>query len=335
MTTSRAHDGNPTRRVEHHHESAGRHAIADVAVFSPDDTVERALQALRARPTSLDVVCLTDPARVLRGVVPLSRVLAADPGASLASLVERPPIPVRAGSDQEEVAHAALRQRVTSVPVVDQAGALLGVVPPLALLRILYREHAEDMHKLAGISREDEMANEALEAPPRRRARHRLPWLLVGLLGSAVATWVTASFEVTLTERIAVGFFIPAIVYLADAVGTQTEAIVVRALAHAEHRLSARRLVGGELVTGLLIGVVLGGLAFPAVSLAFGDPRLGFTVGLSIAVASSLAATIGLLLPWALHKRGVDPAFGSGPVATVIQDVLSLVVYLLIARALL
>lgn len=324
------------RRVrERRHESAGRRAVADVAVFLPDDTVETVLRALRARPTRLDVICLTDRTRTLRGVVPLSRVLAAEPGVRLESLVDKPPVVVHAGADQEEVAHAALRTHVTSVPVVDDNGALLGVVPPEALLRILYREHAEDMHKLAGITREDEAAAEALEGPPPRRARHRLPWLLVGLLGSAVATWVTSRFEATLTERIAVGFFIPAIVYLADAVGTQTEAIVVRALAHAEHRLSARRLVVGELVTGMLIGAVLGGLVFPAVALAFGDARLGITVALSVAVASSLAATIGLVLPWALHKRGVDPAFGSGPLATVVQDVLSLVVYLLIARALL
>ncbi len=209
------------------------------------------------------------------------------------------------------------------------------MVPPAALLRILYREHESDVHLLAGVAREAEMAAGALEAPARRRARDRLPWLLVGLAGSAVATWVTSKFQATLSAQIAVTFFIPAIVYLADAVGTQTEAIVVRGLSHSEHRTNAWRLLFGELKTGVLIGSVLAALVLPAVWISFSDLRLALAVAISLFVAATLATGIGLGLPWLLHRRGVDPAFGSGPLATVVQDVLSLVVYLLVVTALL
>jgi magnesium transporter len=124
----------------------------------------------------------------------------------------------------------------------------------------------------------------------------------------------------------------PAIVYLADAIGTQTEAVVVRGLS-LSHRPLGRLLVG-ELSTGVLIGLPLGLVALLAAYLAFGDGRLALAVGLAILIAGSVATTCGLLLPWLLSHMGFDPAFGSGPVATVIQDVLSLLIYFGIVAAL-
>ena len=87
--------------------------------------------------------------------------------------------------------------------------------------------------------------------------------------------------------------------------------------------------------TGLLIGLVLGVLSWAGVWAVFGDPRLASAVALSLLVAGTLATTIGLALPWLLTRLGRDPAFGSGPIATIVQDVLSLAVYFLIAQALL
>ncbi|HEY6562313.1 MAG TPA: magnesium transporter [Polyangiaceae bacterium] len=162
-----------------------------------------------------------------------------------------------------------------------------------------------------------------------RRARHRLPWLLVGLAGSMVAAVVVSRFERVLETNLAVAFFVPAIVYMADAIGTQTEAIVVRGLSLS--RLSLRHLLFDELRTGLLIGTTLGVLSFPVVAIAFGDVRLAMSVSAAILVAGGMATSIGLLLPWLFQRMGSDPALGSGPVATIIQDVLSLLVYFAIA----
>jgi magnesium transporter len=128
-----------------------------------------------------------------------------------------------------------------------------------------------------------------------------------------------------------VAFFIPAIVYLADAVGTQSETVAVRGLSLTGADLIS--LLTGELGTGLLIGSTLGILAFPLVWLAFGNAALAMTVAIALVVASSVATTIGFLLPWLFARLGYDPAMGSGPVGTVIQDVLSLLIYFLLAAA--
>jgi magnesium transporter len=205
------------------------------------------------------------------------------------------------------------------------------VVPSEALLHILRREHVEDIHRFAGITRETLRAREAMEEPPLRRLRHRLPWLLLGLLGSTVATVIVARFEGALALNPAIAFFVPGLVYLADAIGTQTEAVAVRGMSLSHARLSS--LVAGELRTGLLIGLVLGGLTLPGVWLALGDLALALAVAGALVAAGGIATTIGLLLPWLLGRLGSDPAYGSGPLATIIQDLLSLLTYFLIISA--
>jgi magnesium transporter len=155
--------------------------------------------------------------------------------------------------------------------------------------------------------------------------RDRLPWLIVGLVGSAAAASVMAGYEATLSRNVVIAFFVPAIVYLADAIGTQTEAVAVRGLSLTHAPLGAILL--REITAGFLIGLALALVAGPAIAFWFADVRLAFAVSASIVAAGTVATTIGLLLPWTLSRFGLDPAFGSGPVATVIQDVLSLIVY--------
>jgi len=129
-----------------------------------------------------------------------------------------------------------------------------------------------------------------------------------------------------------VAFFIPAIVYLADAIGTQTEAAAVRGLSLVHRPLG--RLLWGEAATGFLIGAVLALASLPLVWAGFGDLRLATAVAFAVLAAGTVAATVGLIFPWILSHLGFDPAFGSGPVATIVQDVLSLIVYFAIAVAL-
>jgi magnesium transporter len=236
-------------------------------------------------------------------------------------------------ADPEDMASLALHHQLTALPVVDALGRLQAVVGAAALMDTLRREHVSDLHRLAGIAAESRQARRALEEPPLRRVRHRLPWLLVGLVGSMLATLVVARFEAAITERAALAFFVPGLVYLADAIGTQTEAVAVRGLSIS--RMGFWRLLGGEVRSGLLIGLVLAAAVLPLVWLGFGDLRLAVTVSVSLAAASTVASLLGILLPWALHRRGVDPAYGSGPLATIIQDVLTLLIYFLCAAVVL
>lgn len=219
----------------------------------------------------------------------------------------------------------ARKHGIVAIPVTDAEGRLLGVVPPQAMLDVLHREHAEDLHRLAGIVHTSDHAREALETSPWRRVMSRMPWLLVGLVGSMLAAGIMSRFEGVLQRNVMVAFFVPAIVYLADAIGTQTEAVAVRGLSLSHRPLG--RLLAGELATGAMIGLGLGILALPFVMLGTGDPRLAAAVAIAIFAAGSVAAFVGLIFPWLLSRAGWDPAYGSGPVATVLQDMLSLVVY--------
>jgi magnesium transporter len=315
-----------------HHERVGRHLVADVARAQPDDTVAAVLGRLaHEKPAAVELVLLVGEDSRLAGVVPVAKLLTAAPGVILKKIVD-PGFPrVTADTDQERAASLALHHGVDALPVVDDAGRALGVMPSQALLQVLRREHVEDLHRLAGIEREAQQARHAIEDPPLRRARHRLPWLAVGLAGSALATAAMAGFESVLEKTIAVAFFVPAIVYLADAIGTQTEAIAVRRLSLT--RAGIAHLLAGELRTGMALGAILGGLAFFPVWLAFGEVRLAGAVATAILAAGTMAAGLGLLLPWWIARSGRDPAFGSGPLATVIQDILSLLVYFGLVKA--
>ena len=107
----------------------------------------------------------------------------------------RPPPPtVDPDTDQERIAVLAHQHRLAAVPVVDEARRLLGVVPPVALVDVLLREHDEDIRRLAGIIGTTNHATSALALPTAQRVRNRLPWLLVGLAGSIVAAAVMAAW---------------------------------------------------------------------------------------------------------------------------------------------
>ena len=121
----------------------------------------------------------------------------------------------------------------------------------------------------------------------------------------------------------------PAVVYMADAVGTQTEAILIRGLSvgvavrdvsspracdrgHHRRRRRAR-------------------LFLPFVMVGYGDAAVAAAVALALFASCSISTLVAIALPSLFQRLGADPAFGSGPLATVIQDLLSIAVYLAIA----
>jgi magnesium transporter len=323
--------GGPHRAMRH--ETVGAHLVESTARARGTETVGQLLARLaQEKPAAVELVCVTRASGELVGAVPVARLFSLEAAALLEDVVERKFPRAGVDDDQEVAASLALHHGVDALPVVDEAGRLLGVMPSQALLHVLRREHVEDLHRLAGIRRESSQARHAIEDPPLRRARHRLPWLFVGLAGGALATLVMAGFETTLRETVAVAFFIPALVYIADAIGTQSEAIAVRGLSLARGGIG--HLLAGELRTGMLIGLALGLTAYFPILIAFGDARLAAAVSISIFVAGSIASAIGLGLPWLFARKGLDPAYGSGPVATVIQDILSIVVYFAVLRVL-
>lgn len=277
------------------------------------------------------VFVLTEDSRLV-GIAAIRDILSADAGAAVKNIMRDPaPYRVALDADREDAASQAIREGISILAVCDAEERLLGAVPARALMWILRDEHLQDLHQMAGIMHQSEVAKDALNASPLRRALYRLPWLLVGMAGSAVATATMARFESALATNISVAFFIPAIVYIADAVGTQSEAIAVRGLSLTRANLAP---VLGELSAGVMIGATLGLIAYVLVRATFGGEALSMTVGIALFGASSVATTIGFLLPWAFSRLGYDPALGSGPLGTVIQDVLSLMIYFFVASLL-
>jgi magnesium transporter len=186
------------------------------------------------------------------------------------------------------------------------------------------------MARVGGFLRSTSEARDSTEESIARRLGHRLPWLLLGLAGAILSADVVGIFEDVLKKNVILAFFLPAIVYLADAVGTQTETLIVRGLSVG---VPLWRVVRREAVTGLVIGAALSLVFFPFALFRWGNSDVALAVALSLLAACSTATLTAMALPWLLQRLGRDPAFGSGPLATVIQDLMSIVTYFVICRA--
>jgi magnesium transporter len=315
--------------------SVAAYLVTDVPRCGPELTVA-ALQTMlvgRAYQSTVDVaVCSTDDGthHRLLGLIPLEQVLAAEPTRLAGDLMDTDPLIVLPELNQEEAAWKAAHHGRSSLAVVDADGWFRGLVPPARLLTVMLTEHDQDLARLGGFLTSEASAQHAMDEPVRARLWHRLPWLAIGLLGSAGAALLVRGFESDLMSDVRLAFFIPGIVYMADAVGTQTETLVIRGLSV---NVPIRRVFRREILTGLLVGLVLSAVTFPAVWLILGSPELALTLSLSLVAACGVATAVAMSLPWLMSRGGRDPAYGSGPLATVAQDLLSLVIYFAIASA--
>lgn len=312
-------------------EIAREHAISNVPIAREDQTVQEVWQGLTGQSFDYvgDVVVFRN--ETLVGLVPLERLFAADGTARIADLTHSAPETVVPRADQEAVALGLVKRGHSSVAVVDSAGAFVGLVPAHRMLRVLLSEHDEDLARLGGYLAGSESARSAAEESIRRRLWHRLPWLFLGLAGAMLAAIVVGGFEAQLEKTVLLAFFLPAVVYMADAVGTQTETVLIRGLSVG---VELRTVVVRELATGLIVGALMAAAFLPFALLVWGDGQVAVAVGLSLAASCSIATVVAMAFPWAFKRFNADPAFGSGPLATVVQDLLSITVYLVIATAL-
>lgn len=312
--------------------TAAGHATMRVPIASPEDRVGDLVAGLRGQVfDSADVVavCL---GRTLVGLVTIERLFAARADAAVAEVMDADPPTIGPGTNQERAAWTAVQHDEPGLAVVDGAGHFRGLIPPQRLLAVLLAEHDEDIARLGGFLASTKRARLASTEPVLRRLWHRLPWLLVGLAGAFAAAVIVSGYQRQLEEQVLIAFFIPGVVYLADAVGNQTVAIVVRGLSVG---VSVVRVVARELVTGVTLGVVLGATAFPVVLLIWGASDVALTVAIALFAASSVATVVAMALPWMISRFGKDPAFGAGPLATVVQDLVSIMIYFATATAIL
>jgi magnesium transporter len=218
--------------------SAAAHAARNVPIAAPDETVNSVLDRMRGVRFDSAVVVAVCSGQQLVGLVTIERLLAAPGHATLATVMDSEPPVVRPGVDQEQAAWLAAQRAEPGLAVVDMQGRFRGLIPPQRLAVILLEEHDEDMARLGGFLRSSANARSASEESIARRLWHRLPWLAVGLIGAMLSAILLGSVEDQISANLAVAYFIPAIVYLADAVGTQTETLAIRGLCRRRDRSS-------------------------------------------------------------------------------------------------
>lgn len=301
-----------------------------IPVFPPSLSVGNILERIRSEPAANFPYIAACEAERLLGIAPAASLLRAPPATLLSELMTPAPASVVATDTAERVAWLAGHSGSAVIVVTDEAGRFLGLVLAQRLLPLLVSEHELDLAHLGGFLRGATRARTASEEPVLRRVWHRAPWLMVGLVGVVIAAQIVATFQGELESTLALAFFLPGIVYMADAVGTQTETLVMRGLSVG---VSVRRMVGLETFTGALIGALLAVAIFPLVLALTGESRVAAVVSVSLLASTSVATLVAMSLPLLIDRLGFDPVFGSGPLATVMQDLLSILIYFGVAVA--
>lgn len=308
--------------------TALRHATDKVPVATPSDRASDVIDGLRHRVfESASVIAVLD-GDLFVGVVTMEQLLAAEPDVPMVELMDPGAPTVAPHTHQELAAWQAVRHGEPGLAVVDEDRRFLGLIAPQQLLTVLLEEHDEDIARLGGFLASSAEARSASTETVIRRLWHRMPWLLVGLAGALASAVVVGAFDRQLQEEVLIAFFVPGVVYIADAVGVQTTSLVVRGLSVG---VGIRRIALREAITGGLMGLMLASVTLPLVWLLWGSPEVAWAVSIALFAASSFATLIAMALPALIHRLGKDPAYGAGPLSTVIQDLLSLVVYFLTA----
>ena len=302
--------------------------LTDVPLAARGQTVGECVAQLRANSfADASGVAVVEDGGLL-GLIATERLLRANEAAPLDSLMATGCEPVGPDTPIETAAHQMVDGRHPAVAVADGDGGFLGLVPAARVAEVLLIDHDEDLARIGGYRSSARRACRAAEEPLARRLWHRLPWLIVGLVGAMASALIVGAFEEQLSEVVLLAFFVPAVVYMADSVGTQTEALLIRALA-ADVRLG--NVVRRELLTGVLLGTVVALLFYPFALIGWDDGDVALGVSLALFCSCSIATAVAMALPITLRRLGFDPAFGSGPLATVIQDLLSIAIYFAIA----
>lgn len=318
-------------------ESAGRLMTAKIPLTDSDATiadVEKMLFGKTKELETINYIYIVDKSKKLKGVISVKEVFCLPKTTLVSQIMTKDLVLVRPHTDQEKVALLALQHNLKTIPVVDKENHFLGVVPSDVILNILHNENIEDVLRFAGVGKLKDPAVGIIKAPAVVHFRKRLPWLILGLLGGIAAAFIVGFFEDALRVQLILAAFIPAVVYMADAVGAQTQIIFIRSLA-LDHNLDLKKYIRREVKVNLALALVLGIIISSISLLWWQSSLLGAILGISIFVTVLTAMAVAIFLPWLFSKIKYDPAIASGPFATVIRDILSLLIYFSIAQVML
>ncbi|MBI2638360.1 magnesium transporter [Candidatus Peregrinibacteria bacterium] len=314
-------------------DTAEKHMVRHLCTGKQAETVEDFLKKLRkcASPLeSLTDIYVTNEHDILLGVIDLAKLLKSDPARRLGDLMKNPVVTIHPHTDRERAARLAIHYELDTLPVIDKEKHLLGVIPTQSILKILHEEHVEDALRAAGFRHAHEGAFiDVLKARTLTLIRVRTPWLLVGLVGGMFAAFIVSFFEGALAQEVTLAFFIPAMLYMAAAVGTQSEAMYLRLYDTGNFRLKSYLI--RETAVGFGIGLIASTLIFLFILLFLKNLTVALIVSISMLISTLMAVIIATIIPAILAKFKKDPAIGTGPFATVMQDILTVAVYFLVA----
>jgi len=323
--------------MEYKNDSAGRHAISEIVRVKRSSTIRDVLRLLSKegkRFKIIDPIYVVDKDEKLVGVVSIRDIFDYPQKTKVSKIMQRKVVSLPPDADDEKAVHVALKYGIKTIPVVKNR-RVIGAIPANLITSILNRSLQEDILHLAGIHKSHLKYEDTTKVPLLVSVLHRLPWLIVGLVGIMIAAFFIEVFESTLETYLILAFFIPAIVYMSGALGTQHQTLFIRDLATIGKGLNLPQYFLRQTVIAGILGLLISSLSMIGIVLFWDAPFTGFVISISLFITLMVTNFTALTTTLIVYKMGKDPALGSGPLATVISDLTSIVLYFLIASWLL
>jgi magnesium transporter len=316
-------------------DSVGRLMTTEVPTALKSQTISDIFDALSIGNgfETINYIYITDQDKKLEGVLSLKEIFLHPKEKKIEELFITDLVTIGPYADQERAAIIALKHNLKAIPVVDKKSSFLGVMCSDTILDVLNKENIEDFLLGGGFSKMEANYFNVLETPAFRLFKARFSWLLIGLFGGIIAAQVMGFFESVLKQEILLAFFVPVIVYMSDAVAHQTQTIFIRGMVM-NNNISLSHYLKKEIKIGFFLALFLGSILGLVAKFWWQSQRMAYILFFSIFFGIILSISTGVLIPWLLKKARQDPAIGSGPFATIIVDILSIVVYFLVSTAL-
>jgi magnesium transporter len=320
------------RSLDYPENSAGRlmqtRLIAVPAFWNVGQTIDYMREAdPESLPESFFEVFVVDPGHRFLGTVFLDRLARSKRPVRLDSIMQEDRRRVSVMEDREEVARLFERYNLISVPVVDEAERLVGVITIDDIVDVIQEEAEEDLRALGGVSRREELSD-----PVWWITRSRFLWLLINLATAFIASSVLGLFEGQLQKMVALAVLAPIVASQGGNAATQTMTVAVRALATRDlSHANALWIISRELMVGAINGAAFGLITGIISAMWFHTPGIGIVIALAMLTNLIAGALGGILIPLLLDRLKVDPAVSSGAFVTTVTDVIGYASFLSIA----
>jgi magnesium transporter len=317
--------------------SVGRLMTPDYIAVQKDWTIAEVLEHIREvgkHSETIDVIYVVNDQGQLVDDVRIREFLLSPTETLVSELTDGRYISLKVDDDQELANQVFKMNNRVALPVLDNNNILLGIVTIDDILWVANEEFSEDMQKMGGTEALDEPY---LDISIMKLFKKRVGWLIVLFLGEMLTATAMASYEHALDKALILSLFIPLIISSGGNTGSQASSLIIQALTVGEVTLSDWwRVMRRELISGLMLGTVLGLIGFIRVVLwsqifpdVYGPYYLlvASVVGLSLIGVVLFGAVSGSMLPIVLKKLGADPAVSSAPFVATLVDVTGVIIY--------